>query len=226
MSTAEIPKLATSETTPSGWYPASTMRTMHNVVNALMYFASHDSLTGALTKEAIKYQTQEFIDAQIPFGLFMMDWDAFKHINDELGHETADEMLGEFGPYFMENFQRNGEAVAHERLFQPSDSPHEVGHLLGRYGGDEFVNLVNLSDRGQPDGLTPEQRMLKAGQHLRAVVAGFVELQSPEVRALKYDISIGGAIWLPGSALEVGDVFRVADDELRLDKKAHHAPER
>jgi GGDEF domain-containing protein len=209
------------------------MQAMHNVVESLVYFASHDSLTGALTKDAIKCQAGELVEAKVPIGLFMMDWDAFKLINDTFGHEKADEMLSDFGLYFQQHFRRQGESVAHERIYRSPMEAEDNDHLLGRYGGDEFAFIVNLSGGGNRDGLTPEQRMTKEEQYVRSTIAGFVELQDQPIKALRYGISVGGSMWLPpkhaqkiNSVQVVSGLFKRADAKLLLDKKARGAPKR
>jgi GGDEF domain-containing protein len=134
-------------------------------------------------------------------------------------------MLSEFVPYFDAHFRREGDTLAHERIYSPPES-QDAPYLLGRYGGDEFVALVDLDERRKSDGLTPSQRLAKMKSHLLATTSGFVELQAPDVRDLKFNISVGDALWVPGSNLQVSNVFEIADLSMIKDKKSHGAPPR
>ncbi len=66
---------------------------------------------------------QEFALSGDPFGLLMIDVDRFKEVNDHHGHEGGDCVL--------KNVARTLKGV-----LRPDD-------VLGRWGGDEFVALVN-----------------------------------------------------------------------------------
>jgi diguanylate cyclase (GGDEF)-like protein len=155
----------------------------------------------------------------------MLDWDAFKLINDTLGHERADQMLGEFVPYFDKHFRRQGDTLAHERIYGPKES-QDAPYLIGRYGGDEFAVVVDLDDRRRPDGLTPAQRMSNMKPHLLATTNGFVALQDQDVRDLKFNVSVGDSLWVPGSNLTVSNLFEMADMAMIEDKRSHGAPPR
>ena len=80
--------------------------------------------------------------AQSTFGLFFVDLDGFKAINDTLGHEVGDALIVEVAA----------------RL----DSYSRQGDVLARISGDEFVLLL-------PCG-TPEEA-LKAAERLRSALA-------------------------------------------------------
>lgn len=228
MSAAEQSSPNNSETSPVAENPLfGLLSKMAGLAGVLGYVAEHDGLTGLLTKEAVKYRAEERISAGKAFGIFLMDWDAFKAVNDTLGHEKADQMLGDFGPYMDHRFRREGEVFAHERsIRQPEEDELEPDYLLGRYGGDEFLGLANLSDREIPDGLTPTERMDKAEAYARSVLAGFVEQQDQAVRDLKFNISLGRAIWEPGSSMSVSDLLHTADASMFRDKESHGAPAR
>lgn len=97
------------------------------------YLAYHDSLTdlpnrnrfGALLAEAVARAEE----GAHPFGLFFVDLDRFKQINDTLGHGVGDALLLEVARRLRQTL-RAGDAIA-------------------RLGGDEFVVLVEelRSDR-------------------------------------------------------------------------------
>ena len=73
-----------------------------------------------------------------PFALVTLDLDAFKHVNDRLGHETGDNVLREVGGRLRDFFGgANG---------------------VARLGGDEFAALVPL------DRPLRHARLLRAGR--------------------------------------------------------------
>jgi diguanylate cyclase (GGDEF)-like protein/PAS domain S-box-containing protein len=94
----------------------------------LTYSASHDSLTGLPNRTALMTQIEAaIIKTQINpsylFAVLFLDLDAFKSINDRLGHAAGDHLLIE---------------VAHRLALclRPSDQ-------IARIGGDEFVIFLN-----------------------------------------------------------------------------------
>jgi diguanylate cyclase (GGDEF)-like protein len=93
--------------------------------------ALHDPLTGlpnrTLLLDRLEHQVSETRRYGGTFGLFFMDLDGFKEVNDRLGHDVGDAVL---------------RAVARELLPTLRDSD-----TLARLGGDEFVLLC---DHGVP----------------------------------------------------------------------------
>jgi diguanylate cyclase (GGDEF)-like protein len=107
--------------------------------------AMHDPLTGlpnrALFTEAL---TRLFGTATATrVGVCFVDLDAFKTVNDSLGHRVGDQLLV---------------AVA-DRL---AGLAAELGHLVARLGGDEFVFLID-------DPTTPEDAIKVADRVLAAL---------------------------------------------------------
>lgn len=93
--------------------------------------SSTDLLTGLLNKVSFENEVKEFLakrKGDTECALFIFDFDNFKHINDNYGHQTGDEVIKFFG------------YVLH-RSFRNSD-------IVGRIGGDEFmVLLTNSADK-------------------------------------------------------------------------------
>lgn len=93
--------------------------------------SSTDLLTGLLNKISFETAVKEFLShrkSDTACALFIFDFDNFKHINDNYGHQTGDEVLKFFG------------YVLH-RSFRNTD-------IVGRIGGDEFmVLLTNAADK-------------------------------------------------------------------------------
>ncbi|MCD4713942.1 MAG: GGDEF domain-containing protein [Clostridiales bacterium] len=88
--------------------------------------ATYDGLTGCLNRQSIVSMAQEIIDnnqsSDQVIALVMVDIDHFKLLNDDYGHDVGDEMLIRFTKTIKDNLK-------------PED-------LLGRYGGDEFILLM------------------------------------------------------------------------------------
>ncbi|MEU9117681.1 EAL domain-containing protein [Streptomyces sp. NPDC048483] len=117
----------------------------HRLQERLRYQATHDPLTGLPNRTAFFERLERLFAAPDPgarFGLCSVDLDGFKNINDSLGHETGDQLLG---------------AVA-DRL-QTTLAP--LGHLVARLGGDEFIVLVE-GCRGRQEGIAVAQTVLGA----------------------------------------------------------------
>src|SRR5690349_8827535 len=84
--------------------------------------AQTDSLTGLVNRGAFTSGLCERLDvaraAGTSVGLFVIDLDRFKHLNDSLGHHAGDLLLAELG-----------------RRLREDAGPDE---LIARLGGDEF----------------------------------------------------------------------------------------
>ena len=98
--------------------------------------ARTDILTGLLNRTAFTADLAERLDRARaqghPLALFLIDVDAFKHVNESLGHAGADLMLAEVGARLL------------------ADSTQ--GELIGRLSGDEFALLsadVDVAQRAE-----------------------------------------------------------------------------
>ncbi len=93
---------------------------------ALLRRASHDPLTGALTRrsgvELIELHFRLACEQQTPFAIAFFDIDNFKGINDGFGHDVGDRVLRDFVG-----------KLSH--LLRKSDS-------VIRWGGEEFVVIL------------------------------------------------------------------------------------
>lgn len=112
----------------------------------IIHAATHDQLTGIYNRVHL----QEQIDAHLrvarnnpahSFSIIYVDLDHFKPLNDGLGHLTGDEVL-------FESARRLSLAVK------------ERG-IVARHGGDEFVCLVETSDREAMDVAESIQRSFR-----------------------------------------------------------------
>jgi diguanylate cyclase (GGDEF)-like protein len=98
--------------------------------NTLAELADRDPLTGLLNRRGFVARCgRAFGNRQTtPFGLFLIDVDRFKAVNDELGHEAGDEVLVALGEK-LRSFEQRHECFA------------------GRLGGEEFVLGVSGLER-------------------------------------------------------------------------------
>ena len=92
----------------------------------LQFEATHDALTGVLSRgaimEALASELQRCRRTGEPIGAMMIDLDHFKNVNDTYGHEAGDQVL-------QETVKRiNGELRSYD--------------LVGRVGGEEFIVVV------------------------------------------------------------------------------------
>ncbi|HAX73109.1 MAG TPA: hypothetical protein DCY20_06255 [Firmicutes bacterium] len=90
------------------------------------YLATHDSLTGLLTRIEVFKKGQELykqLDASNTLCVLMLDVDYFKKINDQYGHQVGDQVLVEMGNLLKNKVSQN--------------------ITIGRYGGEEFLIFLN-----------------------------------------------------------------------------------
>jgi diguanylate cyclase (GGDEF)-like protein len=102
---------------------------------ALQRVAYIDTVTGlpnrAMFEQLLLQTIETCTHAQTSVGLLYLDIDAFKQVNDTLGHDAGDALLAEIGARLRAGLG--------------------VGGVAARLGGDEFVVLV--APLGEPDAL-------------------------------------------------------------------------
>ena len=99
--------------------------------------ARHDRLTGLANRTLFLERLQQSIDAvsqgeQAYYAVLFLDFDRFKLVNDALGHAAGDELLRQISA-------RLGHAVG----LTLAASAHITPNLIARFGGDEFLVLLN-----------------------------------------------------------------------------------
>ena len=128
----------------AGVLTAAFARSRGRLTDALVEGATHDGLTGCLTRRAF----YDRLDHEIarsrrygkPFSVFLADLDNLKVLNDHWGHESGDEAL---------------------RLLSAALRSEARGtDLVGRLGGDEFG--VILPETGAADAPAVAERLLAA----------------------------------------------------------------
>jgi diguanylate cyclase (GGDEF)-like protein/PAS domain S-box-containing protein len=111
----------------------------------LVFQALHDPLTGLSNRRVLMDRLQHELDdlsrRDTAVGVFYLDLDRFKRINDDLGHEAGDQLLIEVSRRI-------------ETVMRPPDT-------VARLGGDEFVVVCGgLAD--ETDGIGIADRLLEA----------------------------------------------------------------
>jgi diguanylate cyclase (GGDEF)-like protein len=113
---------------------AATALQTARLVDKVTHQAKHDGLTGLANRAEFTERTEEALAAAqesgTPVGLFFLDLDNFKSVNDERGHPAGDEVL----------------RLVAERLM----GTIRAGDTVGRLGGDEFaIVLPDVGDNGE-----------------------------------------------------------------------------
>lgn len=96
-------------------------------INVITEASNKDPLTGILNRAGFIYRMEKSLQEGNQGAFFLIDLDNFKAVNDNLGHQTGDEVLVECA-----NVMR--------QVFRSTD-------YIGRLGGDEFMAFAqNLTD--------------------------------------------------------------------------------
>ncbi|HEX9998028.1 MAG TPA: EAL domain-containing protein [Abditibacterium sp.] len=96
----------------------------------LKYQAFHDSLTGLANRSLLRDRLEHALVRRdkraTPIAVLFIDLDNFKYINDSLGHAVGDELIVEISSRLRVSLR--------------------AGDTAARFGGDEFVVLLELLD--------------------------------------------------------------------------------
>lgn len=105
----------------------SANRQLARQVGEIVYTATHDGLTGlanrVLLHDHLNLAVEQARRRNARVAVMFLDLDAFKEINDRLGHHAGDELLRQVALRLTEQLRR--------------------ADTIARYGGDEFVVLFD-----------------------------------------------------------------------------------
>ncbi len=157
----------------------------------LEHLAHHDPLTGLPNRLLFAGHLQRSISkakrSQRQVALLFIDLDRFKDVNDTLGHAVGDELLIE---------------VTHRLTGQLRN-----GDLLARFGGDEFVCVLEEIE-------APERASLVA-EKLTALIAEPFSIRDHD---LNISASIGISLY-PADGMDADNLLRAADTAMYQAKK-------
>ncbi len=104
-----------------------------------------DSLTGIPNRQAflemLERELQRSKIGNKKFAVLFMDLDAFKRINDTLGHNVGDQLLKQVSDRLRETIRPN-DLMSRGDLLPRADAANNGGTNLARLGGDEFTILI------------------------------------------------------------------------------------
>lgn len=157
-----------------------------------------DPLTGLADRNALQACVDDWrrsaVKRPVRFALLFLDLDGFKQINDRHGHAAGDRVL---------------KTLASRWLACVRD-----GDLVARYGGDEFVVLVNEATSAEDIGTVV--RRLRQATELPLDVAG---------APTNVSVTIGVAICTSDDT-SIDDLLAEADQDMYAQKRnSHYGPD-
>ncbi|HWO58918.1 MAG TPA: GGDEF domain-containing protein [Umezawaea sp.] len=161
------------------------------LIHQLELAARTDNKTGLLNAESwhlqARLELQRTRARQTPstMGLFMVDVDHFKDINDRYGHQVGDTVLREIATTLSGTVRR--------------------GDSVGRFGGEEFAVLLPAVERAEA---------LAIAERVRAQVFGLVIDDCMGGTVTGLGVSIGVAVWPEIDEDTLEGVLAAADSAL------------
>lgn len=146
----------------------------------IIYLAYHDTLTRLPNRTSLKEQLSHRFEHpnSAPFSLLFLDLDNFKNINDTMGHEIGDDVL--------------------VHISQRLCSVMGEGDFCARFGGDEFVLLLNHADA------------IEVGHFCNRLIEVIIEPLKIDELDFFLSCSIGIALY-PDDAQSGDDLIKFAD---------------
>lgn len=147
----------------------STLNELRKTQEELLHISETDVLTGLKNRRKLFMMISMIHDNDIdrPSGIFMIDLDFFKNLNDDYGHAVGDKFLQDFGAC-LTKFEKEDDICAF------------------RYGGEEFVILAWNAKPEKLNDIAERIRTasagIKVGQSFPITASiGYVSVDNPEI---------------------------------------------
>lgn len=170
---------------------------LHRAQEKLVYQSNYDSTTELANRSRLLEELEKAITSHVEYqefgGLFYIDIDNFKNINDLFGHHIGDFIL---------------KKVAARLQIQRSHV-----HTVARISGDEFAILLTHLGQVRQNAV---RKLLSIAHQLSSDVRETIEIQNSEVNL---NVTIGIALF-PNQKNTAYEVFRQADIALYHGKES------
>jgi diguanylate cyclase (GGDEF)-like protein len=192
-------------TTLLGFYGTAMRMRLYKVNSALgrakhhaELLAASDSLTGAMSRRAILPLIEKSVKratrSGIPACVAMIDLDWFKSVNDRFGHLAGDKVL--------------------RRVVDRIRQCLRTSDVIGRYGGEEFVLLLQGADQHASTRLVERVRGAIAGADWSDIGAGLKVSVSCGIASVRPTDTVDGVLARADEALY--EAKRGGRDQLRV----------
>jgi diguanylate cyclase (GGDEF)-like protein len=179
-------------TTLLGYYGSAMRMRLYKINSALgrakhdaELLAASDSLTGAMSRRAIVPLIEKSVKRAartgIPACVAMLDIDLFKSINDRFGHLAGDQVL--------------------RRLVERTRESLRASDVIGRYGGEEFVLLLQGTDLQAGARLVERVRRAISATRWSDIAPGLKVSVSGGIAAVKPTDTLDGLLGRADKAL-------------------------
>ncbi|MCG7601197.1 GGDEF domain-containing protein [Halomonas sp. McH1-25] len=148
--------------------------------------ATHDALTGVYNRRAVFRAAEQMAQGQQTYAMLMIDIDYFKRINDEYGHDVGDRALCHLTECLRLGLREED--------------------VLGRYGGEEFMVVLNGMTLNDAVGVA--ERLAALVRENPYAVAG---------KSLPMSVSVGVAV--SSQASDLNGLVALADQRLYRAKR-------
>ena len=150
------------------------------------YVSFHDNLTDLYNREFLETEIERFnVERQLPLSMIMIDLNGLKMINDTYGHKIGDKLL-----------IKTAEML--NNIFRKED-------IIARWGGDEFVILLNQ---------TAEEVTIKLANRIKKLE---VEVKVSKSEKIPLSIAVGYSVKNDKTS-DIHNLFQEAEDMMYRDK--------
>lgn len=152
-----------------------------------------DFQTGLFNKSQCNEMLETAGVPETPTGVIMIDLNFLKYTNDKYGHEAGDAYISDFAGILRESIP--------------------AGNFIGRFGGDEFIVVVYMTD---------ESQMKEIMQTIQKKVAE----ENAMGREPQISYSMGSAISTHYPEMNLLELLEIADQRMYEAKRVHHQKHR